>query len=144
MDREQFDALTRLVSSRGSRRLALAGLLGATLLGRLPQATEASCRGKKGKNKRQCRRRSRNNGRGIDIVCQDKLFGLCTYIPGVQGNPCCNGLACTPSLNVLVTACQFFCETDDDCARKFPHKALACRQDLLVCPGGSQKCCVPR
>jgi hypothetical protein len=144
MDREQFDALTRCVSARGSRRLAFAGLFGATVLSRLPQATEARCRGKKGKNKRQCRRRSRDNGRGIDIVCQDKLFGLCTYIPGVNGNPCCNGMTCFPTINPIVTACQFPCQSDDDCARKFPRKALTCRADLLVCPGTNEKCCLPR
>lgn len=144
MNQEQFDALIRVVSARGSRRLALAGLLGAITLGRLPQATEARCSGKKGKNKRQCRRRKRDHGHGIDIVCQDKLFGLCTYIPGVKGNPCCNDLTCLPTINPIVTACQFPCQSDDDCARKFPHKALTCRSDFFVCPGANDKCCLPR
>jgi len=141
MDREQFDALTRLVAAKGSRRLALAGLLGTIILGRLPQATEARCRGKKGKNKHQCRRRSRDKkGHGGQFSCQDKLFGLCTLRP--IGPGCCNGMSCLPSINPFVTACQFECETDDDCARKFPHKGLACRADLLACP--PEKCCVPR
>lgn len=141
MNQEQFDALIRLVSARGSRRLALAGLLGSSLLGRLPQATEAGCRGKKGKNKLQCRRRGRDKkGQGGGLTCQDKLFGLCTVRP--LGAGCCNDLSCLSSINPFVTACQFECETDDDCARKFPHKALACRADVLACP--PEKCCVPR
>ena len=41
MDREHFDALARLVSTKQSRRSAVAALLGATLLGHDPDATLA-------------------------------------------------------------------------------------------------------
>jgi hypothetical protein len=140
-DREQFETLTRLVSAKGSRRAALAGLVAIILQGQVPEPSEAGCRGKKGKRKRQCRRRI---GAG---ACQEKLFGLCTINPfDISNNPCCNGMACIGTIDPIVTACQFRCTTDDDCKKKFPGKALACRTDVLVCPFEAlvnQKCCVP-
>jgi hypothetical protein len=141
-DREQFDALIRLAARKGSRRMALAGLLGAALLGRTRQAAEAQCRGKEGKNKRQCRRREREqNAPGGLFPCQEKLNGVCALEP--LGSECCNGLTCTPTFSLVVLGCQFPCRSDDDCHKKFPNKALACRRDDAVCPR-FEKCCVPR
>lgn len=143
MDRERFDTLTRLVAAKGSRRLALAGLLGVVLLGRGAQPTAAQCRSKEGKEKRQCRRRHReDNAPGGIFPCQDKLLGVCTAEP--IGSGCCNGMECYPTITGVVTACQFQCNTDADCKRKFPHKAFVCRQDVLVCPGANITCCLPR
>jgi hypothetical protein len=141
-DREQFETLTRLVAKKGTRRLALAGLLGAVLLGQGPQPAAAQCRSKEGKNLRQCRRRHRDaNAPGAGDDCgQDKLFGLCFAL---QPTPCCNSMECVGTIAPFVTACQYLCDTDGDCTRKFPHKALACRDDALVCPLRG-KCCVPR
>jgi hypothetical protein len=141
MDREQFDALTRLVAATGSRRVALAGLLGAVLHSLGLQPTAAQCRAKEGKHKRQCRRHHRDaKAPGGLFPCQDKLFGLC-LLKEFEGSECCNNMTCTITFNPFVTACQFPCETDDDCKRKFPNKALVCRQDHLVCPLEA-KCCV--
>jgi hypothetical protein len=146
-DRALFETLTRLVAKKGTRRLALAGLLAMVLHGVGLQPTAAQCRGKEDKNKRQCRRRERKEqapgaGSSCGFGSQDKLFGVCTpFVP----TPCCNGLGCTPTAGIFVDACQFPCATDADCKQKFPNKALACRPDALVCPfipGG--KCCVPR
>lgn len=143
-DRALFDALARLVAAKRSRRVALAGLVGGagTLLGQVAQPTAAQCRGKEDKNKRQCRRRDRNgNAPGAGGDCgQDKLFGLCFAL---QPTPCCNSMECVGTIAPFVTACQYLCDTDGDCTRKFPHKALACRDDALVCPLRG-KCCVPR
>ena len=142
-DRSQFDTLTRLVAAKGSRRAALAGLMGGAgaLLGQVSQPTAAQCRGKEGKNKHQCRRREREDRPpGAGLSCQDKLFGLCTNF---SATPCCNNMRCTPTAAVVVTACQFPCQTDDDCQRKFPHKGLVCRPDIAVCPFLAKRC-VPR
>jgi hypothetical protein len=141
-DRDQFEALTRLVATKGSRRLALAGLMEAVLLGQEAHSTDARCRSKEGKNTRQCRRRERKGkAPGGYFDCQqDQLFGLC-FIFGPA--PCCNGMTCASTITPFVTACQLPCATDDDCKKKFPNKALACRLDALVCPL-RDKCCVPR
>ena len=145
MDRKRFDTLTRIVAAKGSRRIALAGLLGAVLLGREALPTAAQCQSKDGKNKRQCRRRERDaRAPGASQCGQDKLFGLCFAF---QQQPCCNDMRCTQTIAPGVTGCQYLCESDDDCKRAFPKKALACRTDALVCPTealAGLKCCVPR
>lgn len=146
MDQKRFDRLTRFMAPTGSRRAALTGMLGAVLLGQRTEPAEARCRGKKGKHKRQCRRRQQHqHGRGGSGGCaQDKLFGLCFAF---QPQPCCNDMRCTQTFTPGVTACQFICETDADCKRAFPKKALACRTDALVCPTEALvglKCCVPQ
>jgi hypothetical protein len=150
-DRALFDSLARLVAAKRSRRLALAGLVGGAgaLLGQVAQPTAAQCRGKEDKNKRQCRRDRDGNapGAGGGSCAQKNLFGLCVAGSVFEDEPCCNNMVCTPTVGVFVWGCQYLCETDADCKRKFPNKALACRTDALVCPlnallGG--KCCVPR
>ncbi len=52
MDREHFDALARLVSSRQSRRGALAALVGAALLGHHPDADAARRRPRRRKGRK--------------------------------------------------------------------------------------------
>jgi hypothetical protein len=141
-DRDQFAALIRLVTINGTRRVVLAGLLGAGLQGLGRQPTAAQCRSKEGKDKRQCRRREREqNAPGAGTCIQDKLFGLCSLF---RAEPCCNGMTCADTIaGPFVTACQYVCQTDADCKQKFPNKALACRPDALICLFQSQ-CCVPR
>lgn len=144
-EQEQFAALQRLIAAKGTRRIALGGLVGAGLVGREGRQADARCRGKKGRNTRQCRRRHRKqNGAGGFWDCQqDQLFGVCSLL---VPEPCCNGMTCTSTIDPFVTGCQFLCKTDSDCKKTFPGKALACRTDLLVCPiqaALGNKCCVP-
>ena len=144
MDRERFETLARLVAAKGSRRVALAGLLGAVLFGQRADVTDAQCRSKEGKEKRQCRRREREEKAPGAGACQEKLFGLCTVnLFNPDANPCCNSMECVGTIAPFVTACQTLCDTDGECKRKFPNKALVCREDIAVCPLRG-KCCVPR
>ena len=72
-----------------------------------------------------------------DGTCRG-LFNLCGIIAG----DCCEGLTCTTTFAIVVTACQKVCETDDDCR---PYSTnLKCASDVLVCPSSLGKCCVPR
>ena len=57
MDRNQFDALTRLFGAHGSRRVALGSLLGAVLLG---TTLETEARKNTNKKRRRGRRRDQN------------------------------------------------------------------------------------
>ncbi len=90
MDRKRFDTLTRVVAARGSRRVALTGLLGAVLFGQEPQSIEARCRGKKGKHKRQCRRGS------ISMVAAAAV---------AVGRISCSGCASPSNSNPAATIC---------------------------------------
>ena len=170
-DRERFAALKGLIGAKGSRRQTLAGLIGAGLLGlgALPAQAERPhqrLQGRTPKRNRKQRNRRRSNGQnekaarsspwernrsGPSKCIQEKLFGVCTqtpfYEPEQDSHPCCNGMECTATAGVLVTACQMYCATDADCKAAFPGKALACRVDALVCPARAlkgEKCCVPR
>jgi hypothetical protein len=78
---------------------------------------------------------------------QQNLFGVCTPFQTGFTAPCCGQMTCTLTAGLLVASCEQYCSTDDDCKRAFPHKALACRIDALVCPVeaiNGHKCCVPR
>lgn len=170
-DHARFAALQRLAAAPGSRRVALAGLVGAGLLGlgARAEAGEAPRERLEGRtprrNRKQRNRRQRNDppeklpgsspwdrGRIGPHVCrQESLFGVCSetifYDPEHDSRPCCNDMTCTATAGVLVTACQFYCTTDADCRKQFPNKALACKVDALVCPVRAlkgEKCCVPR
>jgi hypothetical protein len=171
-DREQFAALQRLITAQGSRRAALAGLFGAALLGLGSDPASAGERPRQRlqgrtprRNRKQRNRKQRNhqnekaprsspwerNRSGPSKCIQDKLFGVCSqspfYEPEQDTRPCCNGMECTATAGVLVTACQFYCTTDADCKNQFPGKALACKVDALVCPVRAlkgERCCVPR
>jgi hypothetical protein len=139
MEREQFDALTRLVSAPGSRRRALAALLGVALLRLAPQPAVAGCRAKAGKAKRRCRRQQRDSAGGGSGQCQE-LNHLCGLL---VPDPCCAGLTCTPTFNPVVLGCQLVCATDEDCQRRYPRHRILCQTDLAVCPLLG-KCCVPQ
>jgi hypothetical protein len=65
MDREHFDALTRLVSTTSSRRSALAAILGAAFLHQGLDDTEARRRRKR---KRKAKRRRRRLKRRTQVV----------------------------------------------------------------------------
>ena len=57
MDREQFDAITRLLATTGSRRQAAGALLGVALFGQPAEAILAAGKGKR-------RGKGRDGGRG--------------------------------------------------------------------------------
>lgn len=170
---DHYAALQRAITATGSRRVALTGLLGAGLLGLASRAEAAERPGQRlqgrtpRRNRKQRNKRQRNDqphhgkgaksspwdrGRiGPHICRQEKLFGVCSitpfYEPTQDARPCCNDMQCTATAGVLVTACQFYCNTDTDCTKQFPGKALACKVDALVCPVRAlegKKCCVPR
>jgi hypothetical protein len=63
MDRERFDALTKLCATKGSRRVAFAGLLSAALLGTGAEALAKSGKGKH-RGQHQDRGKGHDNGRG--------------------------------------------------------------------------------
>jgi hypothetical protein len=86
MDRAPVETLTRLVAAKGSRRVALTGLLATVLLGMDPQPTAAQCRSKEGQNKRQCRRRHRENTApgGDDPDPSDKCAVARSYDPATR------------------------------------------------------------
>jgi hypothetical protein len=140
MDRERFDTLTRLVATKGSRRLALAGLLAMVLHGVDLHLTAAQCRSKEGKEKRQCRRRERRDTPrgGASPTC-----GLAGQICGdLFGVECCGPLKCTTSLSVI-SSCVLPCTSDQQCRKQFIYNQVSCKADAFYCPfirGG--KCCV--
>jgi hypothetical protein len=66
------------------------------------------------------------------------LYNLC----GIFAGECCEGLTCTTTFAIVVTACQKVCQTDADCR---PYSAkLKCDFDAKVCPTSLGKCCVPK
>src|SRR5262245_36202034 len=82
MDREHFDAITRLFATKRSRRLALAALAGTALFHLEPAESLA-----KQKHKRRRRKHHRNKA----------TAGLCTPLENVcvpLGYPCCPGTQC--------------------------------------------------
>jgi hypothetical protein len=81
MDRGQFDALARLVSTKKSRRTALAAVLGAALLGHDPDAAAA-------------RARARRRGRG-------RMRAQATV------ETCYPGTRCTPGKGRNNSGCDF-------------------------------------
>jgi hypothetical protein len=117
MDRERFETLARLVAAKGSRRVALAGLVGAGLFGQRADITAAQCRAKEGKEKRQCRRRERDDRAPGAGACQEKLFGLCTVnLFNPDANPCCNSMECVGTIAPFVTPANT-CATPTESAR---------------------------
>lgn len=66
------------------------------------------------------------------------LYNLC----GLFAGDCCEGLTCTTTFAIVVTACQKVCQSDADC-RPFSAR-LKCDFDAKVCPTSLGKCCVPK
>ena len=66
------------------------------------------------------------------------LYNLC----GLFAGECCEGLTCTTTFAIVVTACQKVCQTDADC-RPYSSK-LKCDTDAKICPTSLGKCCVPK
>ncbi len=107
MDREHFDALTRLFAAKGSRRAALSALVGAALFGSDPDATDA-LQDLRGEHRRRRRRRGRRRGRrgckgagrwpSFRKSCCPGLVldatGRCAVPCGPDGT-CCPGGRCT-------------------------------------------------
>jgi hypothetical protein len=112
-------------------------LVGAALLLTRQQTSEARCRGKEGRNKRQCRRRRREgNPRGGTCGLAGQLCG------DLLGVECCGPLKCTTTLGV-VSNCVLPCTSDEQCEKQFIYNQVSCKADVLTCPfiaGG--KCCV--
>ncbi len=77
MDRDRFDALTRLLATTGSRRAALGALLGAGLLARTPVVLA-----KPGKNRKRRKKRGHKARGGQE--------------PGPAPEPCCGTKHCAP------------------------------------------------
>ncbi|MFN8590107.1 MAG: hypothetical protein U0031_01515 [Thermomicrobiales bacterium] len=141
MEQKRFDALSRLVGAKSSRRGAFAGFVGAALLAQPAPEADAQCRGKKGKNKRQCRRRHHEGQPpGASGTC-GRAGDLCGDLLGVE---CCGPFKCTTTLAV-VSNCVLPCEKDEECRKQFIYNQVACQEDALYCPfikGG--KCCQPK
>jgi hypothetical protein len=137
-DRDQFEALTRLVATKGSRRVALAGLLGVVLQGVGPQLTAAQCRGKEGKNKRQCRRQEREDEDKEKAPKGGTCLGLNQLCSIFGGAPCCdygqsekwNRTRCTSGTGFLTT-CQARCRSDADCQTLVHSPDVYCANDPL-------------
>lgn len=173
MDPSRFDTLARALVQPTSRRRALGVLGGAlALLGAAAPGLAKSRRPAAGRQKVVlC-----HNGHEIAVptpameahlahgdtlgpctpppppqdsggCAQKNLFGICTPFQAGFTAPCCGQMTCELTAGLLVASCEQYCSSDDDCKTAFPHKALACRIDALVCPVraiNGQKCCVPR
>jgi hypothetical protein len=80
MDREQFDALAKLVWTKTSRRTALGGLLGAVVLGEAPDLAAAKPKPKdKRQRKRKKRKHGNNRGNQRPLDCPDAVISCWPY-----------------------------------------------------------------
>src|SRR3954464_14706939 len=84
MDREQFDAITRIFAARRSRRLALAALAGSVFLNHQPEDGLA----KKHRHKRHRRRNRLRGGGGVCTPLENVCYG------SLVTNPCCPNTEC--------------------------------------------------
>jgi hypothetical protein len=97
MDREQFDALTRLFAHKQSRRGALAAILGVGLLGRGPRVLAASDKAVgKGHHKDNGKGHAKGKGRGHEQDGQCDPAN-CPADPSPGGKPgfCCKDGSCS-------------------------------------------------
>ncbi len=144
MERDRFDALTRVFAKSGSRRAALGALLGAGLLG---TGLDALASKGNGKNKRKTRgggKKRGNNRKGVKASSNDnanlgnsvcakwchdnfdgKEAGQCTAAAAKGEGPCfeCGGPQADPDAGC--------CETNADCC------------GAQVCDPESHECVVP-
>ena len=165
MDRERFDTLTRLFATRGSRRSALAALLGGILLAQNAPSLPARRRKGKGKKKPPAKVLVCHNGetlsvsrsavRGIELdggfvgPCPTGAAtgGGCIQVDQLcnkfGGPSCCSPTVCQPTLAPLVTTCQLGCTSDQDCANRLGTSDVSCVADAGACPF-HPKCCRPK
>lgn len=137
MDRESFDAITRLFATKRSRRLALATLAGTALLHLEPVGSLA---------KRNHKRRRRKHHRNRSTA------GLCTPLENICvpfGNPCCANTECVKPIPTTKTplpgTCQSrSCTTDAECTARFPGQDVYCEKDSFKCSGLRGSCCLPK
>jgi hypothetical protein len=117
MDLKQFDALARTVSTRHSRRTALATVLGALLVSQAPALVTAKRNGNgngnghghgHGRNSKGRKDRQERNAGG-PTACGLKVGTVCSvFDPHSCGD--CPGMVCTPSsITPLLTTCQAEC-----------------------------------
>ena len=139
MERKRVDSLSRLIAATGSRRGVLGGLMAIILQGQMPAPTEAQCRSKEGKHKRQCRRRERDrNDPGGNLTTRicPLLNERCT-----SREQCCSELTgwdCVPG--PFVSTCQRPCTTERDCELASGTYATHCVPDAAACPF-LNRCC---
>ena len=108
MDRSRFDALTRLLAAKASRRTAFGALLGVALLGKAPGVL-AKGNGKGKQNHARSRRKGKGKERGHDIR---KVTA--------RQESCWRAGACVPSTGSNVSRCDLEDSTafeELDCTR---------------------------
>lgn len=156
MDREHFDALTRLFAKRGSRRATLTALVGTVLFG-LDTQTITAAKGIEAEHRRhRRRRRKKNKNRGcngigqypkprrrccpglvvdVDGRCVSRRCGSCPPCQRCSGGSCVANLAhngrCCPG-GICATGVCTACPAGQRCHNN------QCRCDRQSCPGG---CC---
>lgn len=127
MDDSRFDALTRSLSTPGSRRRALGGLLAGALGMALDETTGLAKKKKKGKKKGKKKDEKKPNC--FDLIrCGDECCArsesccgnhCCLPFQTCCGNACCNGEETCRNGTTCVNHCndgvQNFRETDTDC-----------------------------
>ena len=89
MDRERFDALTRLLGAEGSRRTALGAVLGAALAGRGSAAARKGRNRKKSKGKKKNRPRTCFGTKSCRFPSDGQDFEDCDFAGDSLAN--CNG-----------------------------------------------------
>ena len=137
MDRDQFDALTRLIATKGSRRAALTALLGATLFGTDLESADAlqDVSGEHRRHRRRGRRRGRRRDRcksagGWPRRRRPCCAGLVVDASGRCAAPCSSGTCC--ATGPCVNGVCGFCPSGQRCVGN------QCVCDGGSCPGG---CC---
>ncbi len=100
MDRERFDALTRLLATPGSRRTALGALLGTALLG-----SRAEVLAKPGK--RRDRGKDRDNDKNTDKAKKRKQQQRTKRARAEAAAGCCSGGNCTPGPGKNLARCCY-------------------------------------
>ncbi len=112
MDRDRFDALARLLATKGSRRGALGALFGAALFGQDPDDGLAKPGKKKkqrsGKDQRKSsgRDKDKGKGRGQDKGRKDKSGRQRAQAEAIPAG-CCSGFNCTPGPGKNLQKCCY-------------------------------------
>jgi hypothetical protein len=97
MDRERFDALTRVLATQGSRRAALGAVLGGLLLG---ETAGVLAKHGKGKHNGKARGKGKHRGKARSEAKAKKARAN-------QGGGCCSNGACDPGAGAYVSKCCF-------------------------------------
>jgi hypothetical protein len=130
MDRERFDALTRLFASKGSRRAALGAVIGVSLFqsGARVRAEPGKAKGK-GHGKDRGAGHDKGNGQGHrnDGTCDPAACAALPVPEGAKPEFCCKGGFCS---------CGGTCCSEIDCfqsgLRDEPINVFCCTGPKLV------------